>query len=398
MNLLLSLLIFSLPLGVLSRINLYPDVYFYLHDVFALAIFMLFLVRVFKKKISFGPNKMLKMYLGFVLIGFFALVINLRFLNPTTFLVSISYLLRYIAYSSIIFVFTSQDSKLFKNLNIKLLIAGLVFIILGYVQFFFYPNLRNLYYAGWDDHLYRLFSTMLDPNFAGVFIALITILGLVNLMDSLSKKDKIGALVLGTFDLLLVIAIYLTHSRSAIISLLFGVVALLIMEKKIKAIFPLILVVVIGFFLFSNFKTEGLNPLRIASAEARIDSANEAKAIFMKNPLLGVGFNSYRYAQIRYGFRKTSIIPTNADAGTDNSYLFVLVTTGIVGFFFFAKFIIEVYASLRALSKNKEILVRAALPSFITILISSFFINVLFYPLIISWVFVLIGVTVSRRR
>ena len=56
-----------------------------------------------------------------------------------------------------------------------MLISGSLIVLLGFIQLMFYPALRNLYYLGWDEHLYRMFSTFLDPNFAGAFFVLFTL-------------------------------------------------------------------------------------------------------------------------------------------------------------------------------------------------------------------------------
>ena len=55
--------------------------------------------------------------------------------------------------------------------SLLLLFSGLVIVGLGFVQYFFYLGLRNLYYLGWDEHLSFIFQ-LLDPNFAGAFPAL----------------------------------------------------------------------------------------------------------------------------------------------------------------------------------------------------------------------------------
>ena len=89
-------------------------------------------------------------------------------------------------------------------------------------------------------------------------------------------------------------------------------------------------------FVVSDTSVEGLNPFRTVSSGERLKSFNEGVYIFEKNSVLGVGFNTYRYAQVRYSIRnQIGAAGSNADAGTDNSWLFVAATTGIVGLVFF---------------------------------------------------------------
>ena len=194
------------------------------------------------------------------------------------------------------------------------------------------------------------------------------------------------------------IAILLTHSRSAFIMLVVGIITLLSLHRLFKVLGILVLVLFALLFIFSNRNIEGLNPLRIASVEARIDSANEAISIFSQNPVLGVGFNAYRYALTRYVFRTESgSAVSNADAGTDNSYLFVLATTGIIGFLIFLDFWVNIFkVIIRSFQSNFYEVVTVA--SIAGLLINTLFINSLFYPPIMAWIFILIGVTTLETR
>src|SRR3989344_4212784 len=79
-----------------------------------------------------------------------------------------------------------------------------------------------LYYLGWDEHLYRLFSTFLDPNFAGAFFVLYFLFALNILIDSLKKQTKFFSLFIGLMSFLALIAIFLTYSRSALLMLITG--------------------------------------------------------------------------------------------------------------------------------------------------------------------------------
>jgi O-antigen ligase len=335
------------------------------------------------------------MILLFLLAGFISLLININHLTIQTFLISFAYSLRYAAYASIIFAFQFLDKKFKASLNVKLIAAGTIFVVLGYVQYFLYPNLRNLYYLGWDEHLYRLFSTFLDPNFAGAFLVLFILLLTENIIRSLKNRNNL--ILFSILWMSTLIAILLTYSRSAFIMLIVSIITLLSLHKLFKILGILVLLFVALFFVFSNRNIEGLNPLRIASVEARIDSANEAISVFSKNPILGVGFNAYRYALNRYGFRTESgIAVSNADAGTDNSYLFVLATTGVIGFLIYLDLWVNI---LRVIFRNfqSNFYEVTAIASITGLLVNTVFINSIFYPPIMVWIFLLIGATVNRK-
>lgn len=131
------------------------------------------------------------------------------------------------------------------------------------------------------------------------------------------------------------------------------------------------------------FNIENINLFRIASSEARIDSAKNALTIIKSNLLTGVGFNSYRYAQIRYGIRKEQSAGTisHADAGTDNSFLFVLATTGFVGLILYLFMWFKIFKIASAL----------AIVSIFGVFIDSLFINSLFYPFVMLWLWIILA-------
>src|SRR3990167_9562627 len=300
MSTLFTLLLFSLPLGVLTRFNVYQNAYFYLHDILVVLIFIIFIYKLLTKEIILPNKKLLNYFIAFLVVGFVSLLTNLRFLTAEQFTVSLLYLMRYALYGSLIFSVVALDQNYIKKINAKFIISGTLFVSLGFLQYFFYQDLRNLYYAGWDEHLYRLFSTFLDPNFAGIFLVFILLLALVTLFHGLKNKNKPYSYVYGVISFFSLIAIYLTRSRSAFIALVVGVIVLLAINKKTKLLIPILILFVIGLVIFSDSRIENMNPLRFASSEARIDSAQTAISVFEKNPVFGVGFNAYRYALVRY--------------------------------------------------------------------------------------------------
>lgn len=391
MKILINLLTFTLPLGVVFRISPITNVSIYPYDILAGFIFMFVLFQIFVRKAKIREKKLLVMISLFLLAGFISLLLNAKYLTLQNLLISSAYLLRYAAYASIIFSFQFLDQKFKESLNIKLIAAGTIFTIVGYIQYLFYPNLRNLYYLGWDEHLYRFFSTFLDPNFAGTFLVLFSLLVSENIIRKFkNRRSLIPFLILWASAL---IAILLTYSRSAFIMLITSIVVLLTIHKMYRVLLLLVILFLSLFFIFSNRNIEGLNPLRIASVEARVDSAREAMSIFSKNPIIGVGFNAYRYAQVRYGYRtQIGSFTSNADAGTDNSYLFVLATTGVVGFLIFLDFWLNIFKVI-VRNLHTEIYGKVVFSSIVGLLVNTIFINSLFYPAIMAWIFMLIGLT-----
>jgi O-antigen ligase len=165
--------------------------------------------------------------------------------------------------------------------------------------------------------------------------------------------------------------------------------------KQTKALLVCVSLFILSFFLLADIGVEGLNPLRTVSTRARIESASIATNIFLKNPVLGVGFNAYRFAQHKYGFRTSNKWKTShADAGTDNSFLFVLATTGIIGF---VSFIALIFTTINAVYRQVQIkgagIPEVTLASIATIFISSLLLHTLFYPFVMIWFWGMMGLT-----
>ncbi len=394
LKLLINLLIFVIPFGVILRIVPVSNVAIYPQDIIVGLIFLIVAFNVYKKRKYFFKNKILLFLLLFVFTGFVSLLLSLSWLSETEFLIAVSYLLRFIAYSSILFAFYFLEEDYKKTIPLKLLIGGLIFTLIGFIQYFFYENLSNLYYLGWDMHLYRLFSTFLDPNFAGAFLTLCFLLAL----DRVISVKKNSLVIFDFFCLFsFTVAILLTYSRSAFIMLLVGTIILLFLRKKVKIMVGILVFLIIAFFSLANTKIEGLNPWRIASVDARFESMNEALKVIVKNPILGVGFNSYRYAQVKMGMKdslRTKI--SNADAGTDNSFLFVIATTGIIGFSFFILYWLNILKELKNRFGNYSY-AEIAFVSSIALGFNALFINSLFFPAVLFWVYMLCAITVSRK-
>jgi O-antigen ligase len=159
-------------------------------------------------------------------------------------------------------------------------------------------------------------------------------------------------------------------------------------KKWILYIFGIVILVLSISSKYSNI--ENINLFRTVSSEARLETAGNAVKIIQDHPIFGVGFNAYRYAQLRYGFRnsKANII-SHADASPDNSFLFIMATSGLVGFAFFILLWLRL---LKYNIKNNPFL----LSSVIGIFINGLFINSLFYPFIMIWLWIVIAVKESN--
>ena len=159
------------PLGELARFSFEYNVAITANDLLVGIIVLFWFVNNQLKNIQqFAITKSIGIFIAVCLLS---LVINSNKYLINELFIAFLYLLRWSAYASLYFV-VKELKPSFKNKIIPLMvIVGGVTVFGGYLQYFFYPNLRNLYYAGWDEHLYRMFSSFLDPNFAGAFFVLL---------------------------------------------------------------------------------------------------------------------------------------------------------------------------------------------------------------------------------
>lgn len=382
---LFPILFLAFSLGELARIRVFASVNSGFFDLVLISIIAIWIF--FSKKSKYSLLKPILIFSGVCLLS---LVINLGRFHLDQIFISSLYLVRFILYSGIYFVLVDLDKANLKRIPIYMFFSGLLVIVLGFLQYFFYPNLVNLYYLGWDNHMYRLFSTFLDPNFTGAFFVLFLVFIFILKDKIFSKKYIWVSYVVMVLNL---IAIVLTFSRGALLMLLVSVVTYSFFSKNWKITGGIIIGFVLVFFILSpKFYVENMNLLRFASTEARLESAARALSIWKDNPM-GVGFNTYRYARTAYEPADwTNVGPSHAGSGVDNSFILVLVTAGFVGL---GAYVYLLYRTLKLgymnIKKNKFALVLVV--SLTGLIINSLFINSLFYSFLLFWVFVLAGLT-----
>ena len=311
-------------------------------------------------------------FLNFLLFGLFSWMVNLFILKDPLVFKGLLYLIRLFAYSFVaVYVFNLFKSKRGLPLVDKkekiiksLLYVSVASAFLGWFQYLILPDVRFLKAIGWDDHLYRMVGTFLDP----AFLALIILLGIVVALHT--KKTKI-------FYILLV-SLAFTYSRATYL----GLVLLLGFKRKFLALIIFGVVVL----LLPKMLSEGTNFGRTASNINKFTNYQETISIIKKSPAIGVGFNNFCPARIKY--LGDGNISSHSCFGSDSSILFILATTGVMGFILFLRFILNVQGN------------NLLITSFCLVMVHSFFTNSLFYPHIMFWLFTLLGLgsEVNRKR
>src|SRR5207237_858262 len=153
----------------------------------------------FKKK-SVLPSELKRPAIVVVGSMVLSLVVNSFVLTPQQLFFSSLYAVRWVMYLMLIGSISSLSLGGKKTIAKWMVIAGSAVVILGLIQLIFYNSLRGLYYLGWDEHLYRLFSTFLDPNFAGMYLVIFFIFVLPHVINNFRSsiiKQKLKWGVLG---------------------------------------------------------------------------------------------------------------------------------------------------------------------------------------------------------
>lgn len=379
MNIIVLFFFFSLALAQIGAWTVVPGVTVYLHDIALVILLLSFGVMSLHKKRTY-PSVAWPI-LGFFFIGEVSLVFNAWRFTPMQLAISQLYLLRWICYAALVWV-VSLNSVSVPFWFYGLYSTGVMIAGAGMLQYFLYPDLRNLYYLGWDPHLYRVFSTLLDPNFTGLVLLLTLYLG----MYLWSVRNRIWILIanIGVFMTFL-----LTYSRSSYVALFAGIVTFILLSSSKKYRFPAVIGIcmfILLLFFLPRPNGEGVNLLRISTVVARITNVTSGWILFTKSPFMGYGFDTIRYAQ-------GADISSHSGAGVDNSILFILLTTGLVGVVSYAWLYISMYKRIiKVKSKQSSgVLWLLIATSFVSIFTHSMVINSMFYPIVMAWSFILLG-------
>jgi hypothetical protein len=290
-----------------------------------------------------------KYWQNFILVAVFSYL-----LNPVS--LGWFYLIRLVIYLYL-FVFVRQiKPKL--AIDSLLLVAAFV-AIFGWLQYFFYPDLRALTWLGWDDHYYRLVGTFLDPAFTAIILVLGSIIALVK------KKNLLF--------FFLMISLAFTYSRAGYLAFFASFLYLNLTTKNLKKFLLYTSCFILLVILLPRPGGLGVELERTVTISSRLTNYQEGLAIFAKSPLFGVGFNNL------CAFRKDPGL--HSCFGLDSSLLLVLATTGVVGLLIF------IYALFKSFYLN-----RLFSFSLVAVLVHSLFSNSLFYPWVMAWLAILGGV------
>lgn len=336
--------------------------------------------------------------------------LNITAIQSSQFLPSIAYLIRWAAYVLLIPIIAHlQLNALERKHQIQIMFFSLiVFAITGLIQYFFIPDFHMFQITGWDNHLHRLAGTWLDPGYAGMFLVLGILLVMPLALGRLDIAQPFHPWAI-TWQLLL-ISLGLTFSRASYLACVVGIVVYHILTRRVFSFILICLYAAIIFLLLPRPAGEGVNLQRQSTVQFRLENWQQAITISKDNLWLGVGYNRYRYVQREYNFLPTSDWQvSHSAAGVDNSILFIIATTGILGLMAFTYFAFDLISSLFTASQDviprpapnlvslASHLPSIAIASLAAWIVHSQFHNTLFYTPIIVWCAAIISMALTVR-
>ncbi len=383
-------LLFYISLGTLSLgqfANLFKDSGFnvYIFDII-IAVFFILGLGYFLTKKSLTVPKSYLLYILFIFWSLITLLQPLFVMNTVDFIVSLFYLVRlglYLGVGIVLFNMLKADQIGFDEVLNAIVISGIFISLAGFIQLILLPDFETLDPAlGWDPHKNRLASTFFDPNFTGGYLVLCLCIVMYRFF-----VQKIRNKLTYSSGTVLLIALFLTFSRSswaafAVVVLVFG-----LLKSKWLLVFAAILAFS-AYFAVPRVQTRLSGITDPAdSAHFRLISWGNALSIAQDNLLLGTGYNTFRYAQVDYGFVEPGTIGGNSGAGSDSSFLLILATTGIIGFVIYLFAYFTPLFAIYKLNSRHGILIIAV---FLSIFVQSQFINAIFFPQIMFlWIILL---------
>lgn len=393
--LLLSLLVLF-PLGQLSRIPLpWPEVRVYWQDLVIMATLLHCCIVLLFGREKLKIPQLIRPILLFGFVGLVSLGINAVRFSGREVMVGVLYLVRWLAYAGVYWAVLQLNQTQRSRLTEYLLFAGFGMVVLGLTQYAIYPNAWPLTADQWDPHVGRIIGTFLDPGFTGLIYVFTFLAILVKYWPQLTKIRLQDALLPYFLLLTSYLALLLTYSRSAYLALIAGIGMVALVKRSPRFFVGFLLVFAFSLPLLPRPHGEGTKLERQSTVRARLQNWRESFEIAKDYPALGSGFNLYRYEQRERGFLGEKWQVTHAGAGADSSYLFVWATTGLAGLGTLVWLGKEVWqCGWRNRNRTWGLVLVSSLAA---AGVHSWFNNALFYPWVMIWLWILIGMVESKE-
>ena len=369
------------PFGQLIRFEVFTGSYvFALHPVDIITGVLVFLWAVGNfnwKLVKKGP-------LVFIFALVFSWLFSLTIFTLPQTLIGLAYLSRLVTYLLFPLVLIRLfDCAREQKLIFKSLITVIFFIgVFGWVQYFLYPDFRPFVVLGWDDHLYRLIGTFFDPGFTAILLVMGAITSLIYFLE---KKSFPAVLVFAFLS----VTLAFTYSRAGYVAFISALGYIFFLRRKLKQFVMGIVVFAVIIFFLPRPSSSGVQLERLYSVWLRMSNYQETVKIWSTSPVFGVGYNNLCLARQQY-FGNTGGI-SHSCSGSDSSLLLILATSGVVGLLVFFRLLGLLYKVTKSSFYGRVF--RACL---IAVLVHSLFVNSLFYPWVMGYLGILLGLTLSK--
>lgn len=358
-------LVAGFSLGQLGRITLYEgEVHIYAHEIL-IGIFCLIAmtVLVMRKQFVLIKNAVFKWWVLFILWLCVSLIFYLNSYSLLENIIGLMYILRlmlYTLFAVILFLLVNNIVIQPKVVRNGLYLFFGITLTTSILQYVWYPDLRNLYYLGWDPHWYRVFGLFFDTSITAIVLGSILIFSLDNLLFIKDHKQRYVWMVILVVSLGLFL---LTYSRIGYIALS---ISLSIFFLRLRKYLIVVLFFIVGFvfvLILPRPQGESVKLERVFTIESRITDVKRGVELWKKRMLTGVGYNRIR-------FHKEYVKNSNSASGFSSTYITILASSGLIGLLFLMLSLIQFGLFLW---KNK-----IAFSMFLLVCVGGVFDNILF--------------------
>lgn len=334
----------------------------------------------------------------FILLGTASLLINSSGLSSGEFLTSAFYGIRWISMFLLSIIVLNQPKKARRQILWMVFIFAALLSIAGFIQMQLLSDFNETTYEldlGWDPHGGRLLATWFDPNLLGGLFAFTLPLLLGTALEKPTWRKYLIPL-----GIIILTALALTFSRSSYLALLTGLgVFGLIRSRKLLIAGMVFLLITVTIVPQLQARVQSLidsaesvftedYTLPDQSSRERFEAWENGWKLFAKKPILGHGYNRYKYAALEEELIVD--LEKHSASGSDSSLLTILATTGILGFIPFIT--IYILLALAAWKNRRHGYAAGFLGAFTGLFIHSIFVNSLLFPLFMAPFWLAVGI------
>ena len=364
-------------LGQFGRLGLWnQNIVLYAYEpLLFLGTVSLLLNRQYRTQIK-GVTKLLT----FVLV--LSLVVSLYWFSLSQNLIAALYMLRLTLYLLAIDIVPVYISRKFSAIRATYIhIISIALIAPAVLQYVLFPDLRGLFYQGWDPHEFRIFGQYFEPAIAAAIYMLMGVS-----LVALWKLKQYKKIIIGYIIGLLVLAT-LTFSRAFYLASFVTLIGIGLGKKNLRGVIiaALLLILFVASLAPKPFG-EGVDLLRRSTISSRLTDYQEGIRVSLMNPALGIGYNHIR--AVKRGSDEIEVNNSHAGASFHSSFLIILATGGIIGLSVYIAYLIR-------LSQQSSVIASSIL--FLSVF--ALFDNVLLHPFVLTiLVYVRSIDLISRRR